>query len=379
MPTFFRIDEFARVADASVSLRDRIRFTGIGFDIGPQTPAPPPIGTSQRLRYTLDPFDSAAIFTNTFRIDEFARLPTGTIGAVERTRFTGIGFSIPSGVVASGGVPIEARNTSLRISWSSSVFKVVLYQLGISYIPRADETKGRPTDWDSGSTLADKYIKGVIVEADTLGVSRTVNVWVDGNFYQSLTVPVTTKGRRQIFQFSFAQTKGRYFRLVPADASKWQLFQYQWIFDEEPLELVRWETQELDHGTSAWKSPLFANVTLRSSAAVTLTVTTYNQSGVATAKSYTIPSTGSVKQKPFVPFEATKGILVKYVLTSSAPFALYREETDVMIMPWGGGEYVPVKPFGNDDLDTTRSMYRASSAAGRQGGSSHVVRGVVGS
>jgi len=368
MPTFFRIDEFARVADASITLRDRIRFSCIGFDEAPADPPPPPIGTSQRLRYTLDPFTGSTIFANTYRIDEFKRQPNGSINAADRTRYTGVGFSIPTPAVANEGVPVEARNVSLRISWTSSLYKVVLYQLGISYIPRVDETKSRPTDWDSGNTLADKYIKGVILEADTLNVAREISVWVDGDLYTTISVPATTKGRREIFQFSFAQTKGRYFRLVPADSSKWQLFQYQWIFDEEPLELVRWETQELTHGIPNWKSPLFGNISIRSSAVVTLTITCYNQSGDAITKTYTIPSTAGLKTKTFVPFEAAKGMLVKYLLTSSEPFALYREETDVMIQPWGGEQYIPVKPFGNDDLDLTRGMYRSSGVAERQGG-----------
>lgn len=367
MPTFFRIDEFKRTPDGEVTRRDRIRLTGVGFDIF-FIPPPPPIGTSQRLRFTVDPFSSAPFFASTFRIDEFARLADSNINAVDRTRFTCVGFSIPTGGGSSGGIPQEARNVSLQLSWSSSTQKVVLYQLGISYIVRPDETKSRPTDWDSGNTLADKYIKGVIVEADTLNVEREVSVWVDGTVYTTLTIPATAKGRREIFQFSFAQTKGRYFRLVPADQSKWQLFQYQWIFDEEPLELVRWETQELTHGIPNWKSPLFGNISIRSYAEVTLEITCYNQSGAALTNTYTIPSTGGLKIKTFVPFEAAKGMLVKYLLTSSEPFALYREETDVMIQPWGAEQYIPVKPFGNDDLDLTRGMYRASGVAERQGG-----------
>lgn len=319
----FRIDEFKRTPDGVVSAADRTRITSVGFDISAFGPVPLP---KQRLRYTVDPFAST---------------------------------------------PIEARNVSLSFSWASSTIAATLYQVGISFIVRPDETKSRPTDWDSGNTLTDKYIKGVIIEADTLGVARLVDVWVDGGFNTALTIPATTKGRRQIFQFSFAQTKGRYFRLTPADQSKWQLYQYQWIFDEEPLELVRWETQELTHGISSWKSPLFGYVTVRSSADVLLQVTCYNQSGVATTKNYTIANTGGLKTKTFVPFEATKGMLVKYLLTSSAPFALYREETDVAVMPWGGEQYSMVKPFGNDDLDLTRGMYRASGVAAQDGGGQH--------
>lgn len=319
----FRIDEFKKTPSGTITASDRTRFTSVGFALSVIPPVPPIVSGSQRLRYTVDPFTTT---------------------------------------------PVEARNVSLTLTWSSSTSRPVLYQIGISFIPRPDETKSRPTDWDSGNTLVDKYIKGVVIEADTLGTSRTVEVWVDGAFNTSLTIPATTKGRKEIFQFSFPQTKGRYFRLTPADQSKWQLYQYQWIFDEEPLELVRWETQELAHGIAEWKSVLYANVTLRSSATVNMQITAYNQSGASVVKNYTIPSTGGVKVKTFVPFEATKGILIKYLLTSSQPFALYREETDVIIMPWAAEQSGVVKPFGNDDLDLTRGLYTASGVAERAGG-----------
>lgn len=37
MPEFFRIDEFAKTADGSITVRDRVRLSCIGFDLAPVT------------------------------------------------------------------------------------------------------------------------------------------------------------------------------------------------------------------------------------------------------------------------------------------------------------------------------------------------------
>ena len=61
-------------------------------------------------------------------------------------------------------------------------------------------------------------------------------------------------------------------------------------------------------------------------------------------------------------------MLIRYILTSLAPFWLYRDETVVVIQPWGASAPITVKPFGNDDQDPSRSMVQATLAAERSGG-----------
>lgn len=61
--------------------------------------------------------------------------------------------------------------------------------------------------------------------------------------------------------------------------------------------------------------------------------------------------------------------MVKYLLTSTAAFHLYREETFLTIQPWGANDPITIRPFGDDDLDPTRPMTNATLAAGTSGGS----------
>ena len=233
----------------------------------------------------------------------------------------------------------------------------------------ADPEPSEQTNWNQNFTVAgmeaDKFLKAIVFQCDTFGQDKTVTVECDGVIVETLTI--NTNGRR-VVQKAFPQHLGRVFRIYPTDNFPSRLYTLWWVFDQEPLALNRWETQEITHNAPGWHYPIYAHVTLKSTSDVTLTMTGYNQVGTAIVKTYTIPATGGVKVKRFVPFEALKGILFKYVLTATDPFWLYREETNVMVRIWGTAETADIKVFGNDDLDPTRVMTRAESAAARSGG-----------
>jgi len=191
----------------------------------------------------------------------------------------------------------------------------------------------------------------VLLEVDTFGLPKEVNVQADG---ATQTAIVVNSSGRQLIQFSFSQFQGRILRLNPVDAVPWILYSYQWIFDNEPLSLARWETQILNHEIPGQQTLTHGYFTVRNAAAVTIEITTYRYNASTVVKTYTITTTGN-KRLVFVPFEATAGVLFKYVFTSSAPFWLYRGESSVFIVPWGG-DGIERKPFGDDDTDTARGQ-----------------------
>lgn len=184
------------------------------------------------------------------------------------------------------------------------------------------------------------------------------------------TLTVNTTGRTVVQLALSQQFLGRVWRMFPVDSNPGRLYSAEPIFDEEPWCLTRWESQETNHGIPGWFYPLYAHITIKSSADVTLTVLMqYNQVGGTAQNSYVIPATGNQKQRRFLPgFVAGKGVLIKYILTSPTPFWLYRDETTVAIQPWGAYQSIVVSPFGNDDLDPTRPMTHAVLAAEASGG-----------
>jgi hypothetical protein len=111
---------------------------------------------------------------------------------------------------------------------------------------------------------------------------------------------------------------------------------------------------------------------LKAPAPVTLRVTAYNEAGGTFFREYPIDRTmvsgNIVKVKRFIPFERSKGILYKFLLTSAQPFWLYREETTVCFVEWGSDQRRDVKIMGDDDLDSSREMGNTAMQAAAPGG-----------
>ncbi len=232
-----------------------------------------------------------------------------------------------------------------------------------------DPEPSEQTNWNQNfttqSALYDKYLKAVVFECDTFNEIKDVTVECDGVVVETLQIQADG---RKVIQKAFPQHLGRVFRVYPVDDYPGRLYSLQFVFDGEPFALDRWETQEGTNGINGWSYATYAHVTLKSTTDVTFDITAYNQTGAAITKTYTIPSTGGVKVKTFVPFQAMKGVLHKYVLTSESPFTLYQEETTVYVREWGTDATAPIHPFGDSDQDPTRNMFNAALAAARPGG-----------
>lgn len=240
------------------------------------------------------------------------------------------------------------------------------------------------TNWNAPytiwSSLSDKYLKGIVIEADTFNQAKSVNVEVDGVVLTVIT-PVTHNGRL-VKNYTFPQVLGRVFRIIPTDAFPSRLYSAQPLFDEEPFALSRWETQLLDYDLpgAGWGSLLSLDLCLKSTAVVTVAVDVYNAKGTllqtlagidATTGTAGVVSTGGAKQKRFVTFVANKGVLFKWVVTSldGSPITVYQEESRLRVQPWSGGLAL-VREIGNDDIGVTRNMRQAVVAAARSGGGS---------
>jgi hypothetical protein len=292
---------------------------------------------------------------------------------VDETRLTHPHTGEPFWRVTAAG----RRTVHLTLPWGRGhVFRFLAIDEhpGLLYTHRwhLQEEPSEQSNWNQNfsiyNTHADKWLKAVIFECDTFDQPKAVQVEVDGQVVETLTV--RANGRKVVQLALSQQALGRVWRLFPVDAAPGRLYSAEPVFDEEPFQLNRWETQETNHNLPGWFYPLYAHITLKSSATVTLTtIIQHNQVGGTTTHSYTIPSTSGQKQRRFLHgFRATKGVLIKYLLTSPEPFWLYREETSIAIQPWGAYEAILVRPFGNDDLDPSRTMTHAVLAAAATGG-----------
>lgn len=262
-----------------------------------------------------------------------------------------------------GGEPVHGRTATLRVSGSSATRRPKIYTVGVSWTPEVDTTVGRTTTWDDGAVLADKMVKGLVLDVDTRGDARTVVVEADGSDEVRATIQVQAQGRR-LLSFSWPQFRARKMRLRATDANHWRLWKVQWIFDEEPLQLTRWETQPLNHGVQEPHSVLYGDVAYASLAPVTLELTSFSRRGAPRMQTLELPATAGGKRTEHILPAANLGLLHKYLFTSSAGFHLYREESSVVVQPWGSPQEVQAKPFGTDDLDKTRDLDRTRDIGG---------------
>lgn len=233
------------------------------------------------------------------------------------------------------------------------------------------EEPSEQTNWNQNftiaGTLADKWIKGILLECDTFGQTKLVNVDVDGVPVPSGPFPVIANGR-SVVQIAFPQVLGRVFRIFPADHFPGRLYSSAWLFDQEPYQLTRFETQEIRLGIDDWKVATYGQITYKAAAPVNLQCLIYGQDAqIIATDDYTLPATTGKAMTPFRP-HARKGVLYKFILTSAAGFWLYREESWIEFQPWQGGATTKVKVVGNDDLDESRSMVNAGLVASRSGG-----------
>jgi hypothetical protein len=287
-----------------------------------------------------------------------------------------------------GGItywPVTAngrRVVHLTLPWGRGhVFRFVAIDTnpGLLYQHRwqLQEEPSEQANWNQNFSIlgsrADKWLKAVIFECDTFGADKQVQIEADGASVETITV--NTNGRKVVQEALSVQQLGRVWRMFPVDGNPGRLYTAQPVFDEEPFCLDRWETQETTHGIPGWFAPLYGHIVLKSTLPVALTlIVQHNQPRAGstahrTTTTYTIPSTVGLKSSHFQSFEAGKGVLIRYILTSAAPFWLYKAETVVVIQPWGAGQPITVKPFGDDDQDETRAMRQSVIAAERSGGS----------
>lgn len=240
--------------------------------------------------------------------------------------------------------------------------------------PEPSEQHNWNQNFTLAGTLADKWVKGVILDCLTSadkGIALQVEGATLGSEWQTT---INTGGERKVVNWTFPQTRARTLRLVPLDTVPGRLYQVRWIYDEEPYALSLWESQETDHGVGGWFIPRGAWIAVRvpsSPMYFTLAVQLWQEGGGWAAETYPITATAQAGGKcvVYVPFRGRKGVLARYTLRPALPtppttqFWVYREECLVQIQPWDGRPLFRARPFGTDGLSETQYAKR------HQGGS----------
>lgn len=253
-------------------------------------------------------------------------------------------IDMPLAAGATAGAGQKGRNIALDLSFTSG--SVILYEWQPSFVPRPEDAKLRWMDFTNAGTPGNKYLQGIILTADTNGLDRTVQVQGDGGLV--IANLVVNHNGYIIKDYpgagdTWTPRASHMFRLVPSDPNSWEIFDVEWISQPTAESSIKWQIEGTSHGYEDFHHLRRLWIALESSTVVTLSLD--NDGNVET---YSIPSTGGTYKKLLVPLKARKGKLWKYILTSTSPFRVFYDDTEVESMGWGAdGLYKDVKPLGS--------------------------------
>ena len=137
--------------------------------------------------------------------------------------------------------------------WIYSLSQVAMYfyDWEPSFVPKMDITEKRATDWTDDGEPGDKYLYGCLIEANTFGAARTVEIHGDNNtLIATLTVNHAIQATKP-YSFSTPMITHQ-MRVVPTDANSWELFRIIWKWTKKP-ELTDFIMDWTDDGIPAPK------------------------------------------------------------------------------------------------------------------------------
>lgn len=242
-----------------------------------------------------------------------------------------------------------AYNLGLDIQWTVTESQPILYFWVPTRVPKPELTALRVTDWDDAGYAGPKFFQGFYLRADTLNIERQIAVLSDGGTIQQTFAVQHPNEQERAYVFTTPFISDL-IRLWPQDANFWRLLGIRWIYNIAPPLVTTWITQETTHDLPGWIYSREDYIALISSADVTLSVAATGN--LQSPFSYTIPATGSVYSKVYLPMQPMKAKAYKYSLTSSAGFRLFERDCSVLVKPWGvGGPFLVKQPFGDISRD----------------------------
>jgi len=208
--------------------------------------------------------------------------------------------------------------------------------------------RARTASWDAGVPTTDKEFGTLLLDFDPDGTAIRVVPRYNSDTELGEIIQLTADGvtgDRQLLTYSlgdvFKRSLSLEFQWDEASNRHPKFYKGTILFRVDEEGIVHWAHPPTALGQGAWFHLKDSYWTLKSSAAVTLTV---GVDGVE--KTYTLASTGGVRSKIYVEHEPKKGKLFSFKLDSASPFYLYGEESGLNGKAWKTSTgYQVLNPF----------------------------------
>lgn len=258
-------------------------------------------------------------------------------------------------IECSDGVGVLSRNFGLKIEGFCELCdtqRPLFYLWEPSQIAKQVIVARRATDWEDLGYKGAKFVQGIVIRANTFGLDKCLAVEFDGpnnNPQQALVLTINHDGEQSkaypLESATDPATRWNPFaaelvRLHGVDDEAWTLLDWRWVWEPMPEAATQWQTQETTFDFPGFLSVHDAVMAYDAPAEVALTV--WHDLGSVT---YTLPPTSGY-QRIYTILQTAKGKAVRFRLTSTTPFRLYKRDCSVRVQPWGNGAYRILNPFG---------------------------------
>lgn len=125
-----------------------------------------------------------------------------------------------------------SANVGWDITWTAGIDPSTLYQIEWTYVGKPEFVTSRPTDPTDDGYNGAKYLRGLCIECNTLGVSKGFDLKVDGVAVQTLSV--LADGQQEI-PLAITPVVGSEFQIQPlGEAAYLEIFQIRWAWERWP-------------------------------------------------------------------------------------------------------------------------------------------------
>ena len=165
------------------------------------------------------------------RLDENTRV-VGTYGLTTTGREQFI-LDVLDPANTEGNFAVYGKNISLYLNWFTGE-AVGIYGWSFTYAPKAEISGLRTSDSTDEGFVGDKRFYGVVLKANTYGITRSIQIWADG-VNTGVTLAVNHAGELEK-PYSFSPFVCHELKLFPLDANDWEFFEasVRWLKDDYP-------------------------------------------------------------------------------------------------------------------------------------------------
>lgn len=193
---------------------------------------------------------------------------------------------------------------------------------------------------DFGTPQTLKEFGNVIVDCDPQGGTVSMTPYLNAETTALPTQTISGTGRQKI-PLSLSDNFGYSIAFDWSWTGAAKLYQFDVLYHPDEEVITHWEFPPTTHGMSGWQQIRDAYIVLRSTSTTILTV---EVDGVP--YTFSVPSTGGLKLKQYVPLSPLKGKVFRYSLDSGSGFRIYGDECEIRVKPWNSKlGYQIVAPF----------------------------------